>query len=392
MGLYGLQVKRADGTIIASPSSPSGRLFIQKIEVTGTGTAGTNTSFTFPTVPTASNLRIVPLGTSRPCHYIYTGANTTGTTQVSLVERTIDPNYGGSKVTQLMIFSSNTYETLTSTYGLSTLNDANERIISATQPCIQFLGKLVANTTPYYSYTAPIVTSNTIYNHTANASSSFTIQPYQQLFIAWSLPSTTSQIWFYPGEASFDGDPDPNFDTSYFYNPGPSAMTVAAGEQFGYFTILKPPSTSITNWPEGFVFAVDKMAASTDQYGLRIRDASGNITFDSGLNHAELAGYETTLTIQSTLSASTFSGITPATTLPTYASITSSTSLGTRFSAGFYRRNGTSLDFTRLIHAAYPAPGPNYSYVISPVGSTNVIGTNLTMLVTDATRYGGSAI
>jgi hypothetical protein len=357
---YGINVLRSDGVAIASQSMPGGRIFLQKID-RAVETAGTVTAYTYSLVPGGTYLRVVQVG--RGAHSWATGTDGSGNATLTL---TANANDGSQPNTTLYVFATKTTEP---NYGILMVNDAGERTVSSVYPCAEFLGKFTFSSTPDLSSNIAAIggSAYTEYTHYSTAS---TLGSGRERLVLWSLPSTANDVWFV-------GD---NFIPA----------TVTTSYQLAA-KIYRAPATSWT-MPEAFVFALTGMSASSGNYGMRVYNASGGLMFDAGLSHMIVKGYETTLgypsTGTSTITASSFTGITPAISIPDYevwqgAPNGTSTSLVSDW-RGVVRRNGTTLYGKRVCLESATGPRLTYTY-------DEGLYASLTQLVVSATDFGGTA-
>ena len=245
---YGFRIVRSDGTEIVGPGIPGGGLFIGARYVT----AGSSQTWTFPKVPSGDYLRILQnLGGNHLWNVGTIGGQATLTA-------TAQPTYGTSGLddSQFLVFSTYTVEDLSESYGLAVINDIGERLVSANFHLPQFLGKL-GNGSWTLSGSSLTPSGYTKYRY----SQSTGLGSGRNVLVLWNIPNSTDDVWYYV--------PYSYFTASGSYNV----------EVFVY------ANSAIHTLPEAFVFAVDGHTASADTYGIRCYNSSGQILFDSGLNH-----------------------------------------------------------------------------------------------------------
>ena len=192
---------------------------------------------------------------------------------------------------RLLVFTTKTNEP---DYGISSLSDAGERLVSGLYPCPQFVQKITFNPTPAAEY--PRGTGWVITEHLSNT----TLQNSGQLkTIFYTIPENTNDCWYY-------------FD---------SGVTTSSGTNTNLL-VLRPTGAAY-NLPEAFVFALDNLTNSTETYGIKIFNSSGGLTFDSGNYYANIKGYETLIYSDAgtSISSSAFTGSVPAFLIPQYGKL-----------------------------------------------------------------------
>lgn len=260
---YGIEVTQASGKKTVTQTMPGGRVYIGQINQIAQA-YGTVTVFTYPLVPGGNYLRLLQVSAAR--HTFVTGTNASGQATITLTA-TSAGRTATTEYTQLFIFATQTVEP---TYGIQLTNDAGERTTSTVYPCPEFLGKLTFNPTP--TYTRTTMTAGIMnYQHLVNS----TLGAGRTRLILWNLPETSTDCWFAGGSL------------------------ISAGIT-GTYTIVSDiyrASTTTTQMPEAFIFALDGLVDSTDTYGMRIYDGNTpkNLLFDAGLNHMIIKGYENTV-------------------------------------------------------------------------------------------------
>jgi hypothetical protein len=340
---YGIEVWGSDGTPHLSSDSP-GTIYIGRY----TAVAGSNATFNFPLVPAGYlTAYIVQRGT----HSFAVGDDGSGNAQLSM---TAVASLHASN-TLIDVFASLTVEP---DYGTSMFNAAGARMLSSTYPTPEFLAKVTFSTTPDSSTTNPHG-SVTVYSFSSTIT---TLANGRNVVVLWNLPS---------------------WSATYMK---PNGMGGASGGRRVFMNITGALPTVM---PEALIFAVDGLSASSEPWGMRLYDASGNVTYDSGLNHMTTLGVEASLNFGG---ASYTSAFLPgsAMTIPTYLQEVwnldggSSSSSHGQIKEGFVRRNGADL-FAGLFQTDYQVEG-------APVAATYVegvaFGANIQFV--DAVRYGAT--
>jgi hypothetical protein len=360
---YGTEVKLASGKVTTNQTLPGGRVFLGLL-VRSKETAGTVTVYTYPDVPGGSNLRVLQVGAG--AHVWSAGTNGSGQATMTLTALTTrDTGFSPIPQTRLYVFTVATNEP---DYGISMVNDAGERTVSGLFPAAEFLGKITFSSTPSSSYD---VYEGTYwrFNHTSAPTS---LGAGRTRMILWSLPNTTDDVWF--------------TGTPFLSSAGTGSYSLNA-------SYIRDPGTAFT-MPEAFMFAIDGISPSAETYGMQVFNPSGQLTYDAGLDHMILRGYETGLsyptspgTINS-FSASYFSGNTPAFSIPTFAKETWSSAgqvSNGKYYTGGVRRNGSTLE-SRLVKTDVMFED------IGGITGTYYYGavSNLPQLVVDSTLYGGT--
>lgn len=353
---YGIKIKRNDGTEILNDTMPGGRVFLQDLSLP-TQTSGTTSTYTYANVPGGECLRLYTMKSGM--HTWTTGTNNLGQATINVTAYGTFPNIQS----RLLAFAVKTSETFSNSIGLSIVNDQGERTVSALYPCAQFLGKLTLQNSPWDSGTT--ADGYNWYKHSINSTSSGS---GRTRFILWNLPSNADDTYY-------SGDSYVSSATSGSYTVDMTVATTA-----GSYTL-----------PEGFLFALDNITASSDTYGLRIYDAGGNLTFDAGLDHMVIKAIESGISYDGTFTLSSFSSGTPAfshfpyysekwTADPNPLNISSNVII----KQGFAKRNGTSL-ITKLITMQNYTEDSRRN-----INWTWGVKTGLITLVVDSSLYGGT--
>ena len=246
---YGTAVYQSNGTTpLVNQSLAGGTLYVATI----TQSSGTSQTYTYPDVPGGSNLIVL---------LIYAGGHdyTTGTNGSG--QATVTFTWNSSKnggYTYAYIFAKNTTEP---NYGIAVINDAGERLVSTVFPVPEYLGKV---TTTYQGVGSQ---GESIFSATTSIGSG------TNRLILWSIPDTDYQYYSGGGylPSSITGTTyvscDYRVDIPSWYAAGSPAVNNTA--------------------PVAYIFGLDTLTASSDTYGIRVRNGS-NIMFDSGKQHLSL--------------------------------------------------------------------------------------------------------
>lgn len=250
-----------------------------------------------------------------------------------------------AKGTKLLVFTTKTDEP---EYGLLTVNDSGERLVSTLYPCPQFLQKLTYGSAVGGGAYSVSRTTNIHYSNEYITGSG------QLKIVLYTIPESNNDCWYILD--SFIGTGSGMQDT----------LQVDAADNVAY------------NLPEGFVFALDNLTTGSDTYGLRIYGPSNPtslLTFDSGNYYANIKGYETLEYSSGSATAITsnvFTGNLPAFLIPQYSQeIVTQTRSGYQsfyFSTyrGCVKRVGNTLYTQRRLTEQYwddgGSPGTTYTY------------------------------
>lgn len=265
---FGIEVTQANGKKILTQTMPGGRVYVGQVNQAAQVT-GTVTVITFDKVPGGNYLRVLQVDQAR--HTFVVGTNASGHATITLTATSAGRTVVTSS-TRLFVFATQTIEP---TYGIQLTNDAGERTTSTVYACPEFLGKITFSATP--TVTRFIATPYTEYSHSVLSS----LGVGRTRLILWNLPENSGDCWF----AGSSLIPATNIAASY---------SVTA-------TIIRP-STTTTQMPEAFIFALDGLTESSgivNTYGLRIYDEgtppNQKLLFDAGLDHMIIKGYENTV-------------------------------------------------------------------------------------------------
>lgn len=265
MATYGTAVYRANGTTpLINQGLSGGSLYLDTIEIA----AGGSTSRTYPDVPGGSYIRVMLVQAG--AHSYTIGTNGSG-------QATLSVNYTAtsSGTTVLFVFATQTTEP---TYGISLINDAGERLVSGIFPVPEFLG-------------AVTTTFGGASGISGYWSASTSLGAGRKRMILWKIPDTT--------DTGFQG-------TCYVSDTVTGSYSVMA-TAYG--------SDTLSAAPVAYVFAVTGLNTGTESYGIRVYNASGGITFDSGKGMLALLKSQTYNNSDS-MTVSQMSGITPLILLP----------------------------------------------------------------------------
>lgn len=254
---YGIQTTKGSLTTL-SESLVSGRIYVDLI-YKETETSGTATTYTYTSIPGASYLRVHQIGGGT--HTWATGTNGSGQATIT-VTATANPSTLSVPFTLLIVFATRTSET---GYGILTTNSTGDTVVSAVYPVPEYVGKITLNSTPAGSYDTG---SESYYNYSHEGTT--TAGAGRERLILWVVPQTNEDVW---------------------YNCPAHISIAVTGTATVTVNVMTPTGTSYY-LPEGYVFALSGLTASADAYGMRISNASGDVTFDSGRTHMVLKAIE----------------------------------------------------------------------------------------------------
>jgi hypothetical protein len=262
---YGAQVIKNDGSVLTTFDSPGSMVFVGKYTYSG----GSGTTYTITNIP-AGYLRIYTVSAS----IFIASVSSDGSGHATIVITKswyFARNPGLSTTITILAFTS----AVLGTYGLENDNSSGNLLFSSEYPTPEYVGELVfTNTTPDAVY--GLAESSGGFNYQQNIYSagswlSIAGSGYRDLLLLWELPNVTNQ-WIY----------------------GPPCM---AGFTIGsYFSvtcdIIKLAATSVV-LPTCHIFVLGSVYPSSETYGLRTYDSSGNLTYDAGNMHIKMIGLET---------------------------------------------------------------------------------------------------
>jgi hypothetical protein len=276
---YGLQIKRGDASVLVDlQTTVGGGIFVDSFTVA----YNANETKTYPDVPGHQYLKVLVAQGGQ--HAISKTTNGSGQAVLSVLS-TYNAAYSlSTQSTTVYVFATLTSEP---DYGVLFVNDNGERTISALYPTPWFLGSVTTSGSGPGEYTA-----------TTSVGAGF------PRFILWELPDTTDTCWFGTSSAG----------ATAFVSSGVSGTYTV-----GIYAYGTPPSA-----PKAYIFAATAVATPSDAYGIRIRDYSGAVTFDSGTDHLSIKSAPDIAFTDKSLPESTYtfsemSGITPAISVPSYS-------------------------------------------------------------------------
>jgi hypothetical protein len=369
---YGLQVARVSDAVLQTAPSIKGAVFVAFIDLAG----NISQTFTYPLVP-AGSLYVYQIGAG--AHAWVVGSNGSSQATLTLTTKSYTQNYN----TQLLVFASATTE---ANYGVLLKNDAFENALSAEYAVPIYLGKVTLGTTPDASNGGFLngwtggATSDGYYctRHSATTS----LGAGKRRIVLWTLPDVTADTWF--------------AGTSYLYEAGNTVQ--------GYFFAGSGVSTYTI--PEALIFSLEDHVASSATYGLRIWNAAGKLTYDSGLSHTILRDLQSVLaypvdvaSANNTYSLSSLASPISALFIPAYTLLTTSqlafiptgskTLNRDAYTYGVIRKNGATLE-SKLLRA------PDIDYVLPSGFLTNYgsfeygVRTGLFQAIVSTALFGGA--
>jgi len=268
----GLQLERNSSAtaFTSTPANPvlinnmiGGRVFIELLELAPVpGTIGdipvyNSASITYTNIPGAQYLKYYTLQAGP--YSVTTSTNAYNQAVITFTRRyAFQLPAFGSNVTVLAIFATRTTDP---SYGLMVTNSNGDRLVSNNYPVPVFRGKIVFNSAPDYTIGLVRYHEKTISYGDVNSDK----------LIMYTIPESTD-VWF-------TGDS--------FIGAGSSPYIV----QTSYVT---PSAGAAYSLAEGYVFQLNNISQSSDNYGLRVWDSSATqkLTFDSGLQHVNIAGIQ----------------------------------------------------------------------------------------------------
>jgi len=327
---YGIAVTKGSLTTLTQTLT-SGRIYIDLIYYE-TETSGTTHTHTYTAVPGHSYLRIHQIGGGT--HTWTTSTNGSGQAVITLTA-TANPSTLAVPFTLLVVFTTRTSET---GYGITTVNEVGDTVVSALYPVPEFVGKVTFSSTPTSSYATGEGSFNR-YVHTTGT----TLGASRERLLFWVLPQTNEDVW---------------------YNC-PAHISASVSGSFNIEVQVTTLSGTAYYLPECYVFALNGLTASSEAYGMRVFDAAGAVTFDSGRDHLVITGIDnivdfptSTGTINSYVPTTDLTGINyPAGTFPQFRQETYNSS-GAKVYSGAVRLRTNQVE-TRLVQDA--AYGGSYS-------------------------------
>jgi hypothetical protein len=341
---YGINVYGPGGMLLTDPQLPSAGLFVERIVLN----YGQTLSKEYTGVPA--------------------GALVVQAVDVGMHDWTIDSINGNARLNFTAYLTSNTlrqvgstffvYATRTwePTYGLMCLNDAGDRLFSTLYPLAEFIGKSAVGV----SQIGSDFSMGGYVHRTYRTSSTFTCTP-NECMVLLELPDSGQDVWFH-------------YDW----------FAVSAGVWRIDVLVALPSGVTPTLPPSVMVFKVRNLTSSSETYGVRVFDASGNVTFDAGKRHLVLkelgTGYTTPVNPFTAATSKSFTNLTGSRSVrvPTYRYETWVARSGQAASdydeyKTFTRRSGSSLTskFIKIGVGFQDAPvnesyffGQSYGHVI----------------------------
>lgn len=150
------------------------------------------------------------------------------------------------------------------TYGLRIINDDSELLVDSNYFSPAFAQKLE------FSPSAVSETAGDSYRHSGYVKREYRTPPITvsgNYIVMWTLPTVSNDVWYGFGSSTANMG---GFLTCYVY-------ANSLGDPLTY------------TLPTAYLFAISSLPASTDAYGLRLFNESGNKTFDS--NNVQLVPY-----------------------------------------------------------------------------------------------------
>ncbi len=351
--LYGLECYNDSGQKIVS-TDQVGAVFVGA--VTCSITSGTQT-LDYPSVP-FGGLFALQFGQG-----VHTWAITDNAGTSRLTFTWAKETFQTQRSTTLYLFANNTIEP---NYGINTLSETGQRLISTIYPASKFIGKKTLDSTPTtidsgaYQYSTPAFT--------------YTPSGGNTPLVFWSLPSST--------------------DTNIWWQGNPGVFGSGSTKTCRMFCrVISGPAPS-TSLPEAFIFETGPVSASSS-YGIRVYDASGNVLFDGGTDSlvvlTMITGAEFAITDMSYTLPSAY---TPAMFMPQWSKDSKRGACSDGFasrglSRGMYRRNSTTLYTSIQLFEVIPE---DWSCSQPDIDLVYGMRTGLTIPIISAERFGGSTI
>lgn len=276
---YGIQIKRGDSSVLVDLQTVGGGIFLDSFTVA----YDANEVRTYPDVPGHTYLKVLIAQGGQ--HAISKTTNGSGQAVLSVLS-TYNAAYSlSTQSTTVYVFATLTTEP---DYGVLFVNDNGERTISALYPVPWFLGKVTTTA------------SGAVYSGTTSVGAGF------PRFILWELPDTVDVWW---GNSTSGA-------TSFVGSGVTGSYTVAIDS-------YNPNSNTFAS-PNAYVFAATAVASPSDPYGIRVRNYSGAVTFDSGTDHLTIKaapeiGYTDKSLPESQYTFTEMNGIVPAISVPPYS-------------------------------------------------------------------------
>lgn len=237
---YGLRTYNAAGVITSDPTLRPGGFFVGTLHAPG----GSTVSQTYADV-TPGTLRVYQA--TRGYHTPSVSGNTVTLTPTGT---------SGHRDSLAAIFTTKPVEP---TYGISVFNNFGDLQFSTKYPSPEYLGRVTLGAGVYKGKVA------SGHNRTEWFTASVPGAGRTRM-ILWIIPDGWTNLWW---------------KTSYSYISGTSGCGIDA--YYGDRVPVTPP--------QGLVFALDGITASASNYGIRVFDGAGGLTFDGGLRHWNLTSF-----------------------------------------------------------------------------------------------------
>lgn len=142
------------------------------------------------------------------------------------------------------------------TYGITIYNDNNELIIDENYVCPSYMGKL----------TLTLATAGV-----NGGESGYLGDLYNTTYTGQTITGDTMIFWTIPE----------SIDDNVYFGYFPQSF-ICASSYSGKIVAYRPTGGGSYNLPEGYVFQVAGVPATSDTFGLRVFKADGSVAFDSG--------------------------------------------------------------------------------------------------------------
>lgn len=354
---FGIQIRRTETEDLLTLETVSGRVFLGVY----TAEAAVTQVYYFPLVESHTSLFYYTL--SAGAHSIsLTTESVSGVVQAKLTLTrlyTSTANRINNPPTSLAVFATQTKEV---DYGISLVNTSGLRTASTNYPVPVFLQKITFDSTREATYPG-------VYRHYKAVGG-----VGRKRLVFYTIPSNPDPVYYFGN----------SFLESY--------------DTFVEFSVRLGGSPAYA-YPEAYVFSLEPQV-SLDSYGARVFNASGNVTFDSGLQHLDIIGfgymyfsesYDTTIGTDETLSVPQNILSTTAILLPEYQEDTAIPTGGGALSStytikkGMTRRTSSTTVVTQLKTVVSYTEDAAWSYFQTYGAITN------RLMGIDANRYATQA-
>lgn len=303
------------------PTMLGGRVFVKFINQ-----AYTATTIDIP-IPNVSSHTYLKIYTVEPGSYFVTSYTSAGgVATVRLNPYSHLQQYASNTV--LIVFATQTVEP---DYGILSVNDAGERLVSSIYPVPQFLQKITfdSNVNPAGNW-SPLRGTSIHYSSTP-----VSLGAGRQKIALYTIPENAADVWYILDSYVGTGTP--------------------------YLTLyIEGPETASYALPEAFIFALDNPIPSSDTYGLRIYGPSptSELLFDSGHTYIDIKGFNS-VSYFSTATSSTIPNVgTTAYLIPSYI-YENAQQISNQMASYFYeykgavKRSGNTLFSKRVLVSRY---------------------------------------